>query len=159
MEKLTVSRIGEVKTINYTSKKTGKPDSFNKVGFLTSEYGDRWFDVTFRGNVPIEIGNSYNFEIKSREYNGKTYWDAELPRAAKGGGMSDADKSLLDQAAKNSYAALIEIQTTKKFLIELATRLKDAGVIKGPATSDGTPVPNFGAEEEDPLMGVDPFAS
>lgn len=79
MEKLTIVRIGEIKTVQYTNKRTGKPDSFQKVGFQTREYPDRWFDLIFRGIPPITEGQSYEFELTSREYNGKTYWDAKLP--------------------------------------------------------------------------------
>lgn len=95
MEKLTIARIGAEKVINYTNKKTGKPDSFKKIGVLTNEHGDRWFDITFRGEVPVKVGQSYDFEVKEREYNGKTYYDAELPRETKGGGMSSDQFTLL----------------------------------------------------------------
>ena len=86
MEKLTINRVGPEKVIEYTNKKTGKPDSFKKVGVQTNEYGERWFDVTFRGDVPVKVGQSYEFEISEREYTkkdgsiGKSY-DAKLPKA------------------------------------------------------------------------------
>ena len=85
MEKLTINRVGPEKVIEYTNKKTGQPDSFKKVGVQTNEYGERWFDVTFRGDVPVKVGQSYEFEISEREYTkkdgsiGKSY-DAKLPK-------------------------------------------------------------------------------
>lgn len=90
MEKLTITRIGQEKTIDFTNKKTGQPDSFKKVGFLTNEHGEKWFDLTFRGECPVKVGQSYEFEVSEREYNGKTYHDAKLPKsfAPRGGGMS-----------------------------------------------------------------------
>lgn len=78
--KLTITRIGEPKTINYTDKKTGKPASFQKVGFQCQEFADRWHDLSFRGSHGLEIGKCEEFELKSREYNGKTYWDAQRPK-------------------------------------------------------------------------------
>lgn len=74
-EKLTPTKIGATKVQPYTNKKTGQPDSFNKVGFQTREQGDRWYNLAFRGDVPIREGQTYTFDVKSREYNGKTYYD------------------------------------------------------------------------------------
>jgi hypothetical protein len=143
MEKLTITRIGPVKEIPFTNKKTGKPDSFKKVGIQTNEYGDRWMDVAFRGEVPVEVGKSYEFTIKEREYNGKTYYDAELPRTNKGGGMSGEQFERLmngvNAANTNSLRAIGLIQ-------ELARELKDSEVLKD-TTSDGSLMPNFGDEE------------
>lgn len=82
MEKLKITRLGEPKTINYTNKKTGKPDSFQKIGFQSQEQGDRWYDFLYRGEHGLAVGQTYEFITKSREYNGKTYWDAELPKKA-----------------------------------------------------------------------------
>lgn len=132
MEKLTIARIGAEKVINYTNKKTGKPDSFKKVGVLTNEYGDRWFDITFRQEVPVKVGQSYEFEVKEREYNGKTYYDAELPREThrpNGGGMSPEQYQtmmrLLEAINTNVLRVYAEVDPTKGF------------------TSDGRPVPDF----------------
>src|SRR5487761_2309080 len=90
MEKLTISRIGEPKTINFTNKRTGAPDSFQKVGFQTNEYADRCIGFTYHGTHRLEVGKQFDFELKSREYNGKTYWDASFPKVygAAGGGLS-----------------------------------------------------------------------
>lgn len=82
MEHLTINRVGEPKTINYTNKRTGQPDSFQKVGFQTEEHEGRWYDFTFRGSHGLEVGKEYDFETSSREYNGKTYYDAKLAKAA-----------------------------------------------------------------------------
>ncbi len=75
-----MNRLGQPKSIAYTNKKTGQPDSFQKIGFQANEYPDRWFDFTFRGAHGLNVGESYEMETASREYNGKTYWDAKLPK-------------------------------------------------------------------------------
>lgn len=143
MEKLTIARIGQEKVIEFTNKKTGKSDSFKKVGFLTNEYGERWMDLAFRGQVPIEVGKQYDFEIKSREWNGKTYYDAELPREnrrAGGGGISEEQWVGLNRKLDAIY-----------------TRL---GLILGhvdTTTSDGRPQPNFDVKPQDITFdGIDP---
>lgn len=79
-KQLTITRLGTPKTVNYTSKKTGQPDSFNKIGFQVVEFGDRWFDLTFRGQHGLVVGQKREFELSEREYNGKTYYDARLPK-------------------------------------------------------------------------------
>ena len=80
MEKLTIVKLGEQKKKEGISKNTGKPYSFMSVGFTTSEYGqERWYNLSFNGQCPIAEGTSYELEVTSREYNGKTYWDARFP--------------------------------------------------------------------------------
>ena len=86
METLTINKLGVEKTINYTNKKTNRPDSFQKVGFQSNEHPNQWYDFTYRGACPLQEGNKYEFEIASREYQGKTYYDARLPRKNGGGG-------------------------------------------------------------------------
>lgn len=124
MEKLTIARVGQEKVIEFTNKKTGKPDSFKKVGVLTNEYGERWFGVSFRGEVPVKVGQSYEFEIKTREYNGKTYYDAELPRQARGV-MSDADKTRMT-TLENKVTSLTLLVS------RLVRELQDKNVISKP---------------------------
>jgi phage FluMu protein gp41 len=80
MEKLTIKRLGQEKTINFTNKKTGQPDSFKKIGFQTQEQGDRWYDFAFRTQHGLEVGKSYDFQVTTREYNGKNYYDAQFPK-------------------------------------------------------------------------------
>jgi hypothetical protein len=80
MEKLTIKRLGQEKTINFTNKKNGQPDSFKKIGFQTNEKGDQWYDFSFRKEHGLEVGKAYDFEISSKEYNGKTYYDAKFPK-------------------------------------------------------------------------------
>lgn len=137
MEKLTITRVAPVKEISFTNKKTGKPDSFKKVGIQTNEYGERWLDVAFRGNVPVEVGKSYDFEVKEREYTArdgklKKAYDAELPRASKqAAGMSSEQYQVL----------LREVRAVNTNLQALATLLRDNGLVE--KTSDGTRVPDF----------------
>jgi len=87
MEKLTITRIGEPKKVDFIDKRTGHPKSFMKVGFLTSEHGgERWFDFTFDENHSLKVGETYEFEIIPREYNGKTYYTAKFPKKNGGSG-------------------------------------------------------------------------
>jgi len=94
MTKLTITRLGEPKEIGYVDKKDGIKKYFKKVGFQTQEYGDRWFDFAFRGEHGLTVGTSKEFEMSERQYNGKTYYDAKLPRQSKGG-LSEDDKEIL----------------------------------------------------------------
>lgn len=141
METLTISRVGEPKTINYTNKKTGRPDSFQKVGFQTNEYGTRWYDVAFRGNVPVQVGQSYEFETSEREYNGKTYYEAKLPKEQKSGGMSGEDFQILIREVRATNAnTLRAISLLEKIWGEVDPN-------KG-LTSAGTPEPNFDVPDD-----------
>lgn len=116
MENLTVNKIAPPKTINFQNKKTGKPDSFQKVGFLSNEYPDRWFDIAFRGECPIVTGGTYEFEITSREYNGKTYYDAKLPQKRSAG---TGDLNRVEVKMDAHYNALMtELQMIRGLLNE-----------------------------------------
>ena len=128
MEKLTINRIGEEKVINYINKKTGLPDSFKKAGIQTNEYGDRWFDVTFRGDVPVRVGQTYEFEVASREYNGKTYYDARLPNKTQ-----QTDTRMTELENKITSLTLV--------VNRLVLALQDKGVIETPKSKvEGTNV-------------------
>jgi hypothetical protein len=126
-ETITIARIGQEKVIEYTNKKTGKPDSFKKVGVQTNEYGERWFDITFRGECPVKVGQTCEGEVSEREYNGKTYYDFKLPKEERGGGgMSPEQFAIINRRLEAIY-----------------TRL---GIVLGhvdTTTSDGKPMPNF----------------
>lgn len=121
MEKITISRIGQEKTIEYINKKTNQPDSFKKVGVQTNEYGERWIDITFRGEVPVKVGQSYEGELKDREYNGKTYYDFELPRTnrAAGAGMSSEQFQKLHS----------EVFATRQEVVMIRQLLQEANLI------------------------------
>lgn len=83
-EKLTVNRLGEVK--HFSGSKNGKPYSFFKVGFQTNEHGDQWYNFAYNQEPnPLIIGKTYDLEIKPREYQGKTYYDAYFPKRQAGG--------------------------------------------------------------------------
>lgn len=131
MEKLTISRIGQEKVVNYTNKKTGQPDSFKKIGIQTNEYGDRWFDVTYRNEVPVKVGQSYDFEISSREYNGKTYYEAKLPREGRAAGLSENDKAGIQQAKTEAYAARMGVQLLRQELEAAGVLAPRAPVVPG----------------------------
>ena len=110
-QQLTITRFGTEKTVNYTNKRTGKPDSFNKIGFLTQEYGDRWFDFTFRGQHGLMVGTKREFEVSEREYNGKTYYEAKLPK------QSSAPSGDLLRVERKIDAILTELQMMRGLLI------------------------------------------
>src|SRR5260221_693837 len=82
MEKLTINKFGEEKLKSGISQKTGKPYSFKTIGFVSNEYPDRWYNINYNTQNPLTLGKSYELETKSREYNGKTYYDAALPKTA-----------------------------------------------------------------------------
>lgn len=94
MEKLTPSKFGEEKVKSGTSQKTGKAYSFKTVGFVSNEYPDRWYNINYNDHNPLTVGKTYEFEIASREYNGKMYYDAKLPQQG-GRGMSPEQFGLL----------------------------------------------------------------
>ncbi len=81
MEKLTPNKFGEEKLKSGTSQKTGKPYSFKTIGFVSNEYPDRWYNINYNTTNPLTLGKTYDMDVKSREYNGKTYWDAQLPKS------------------------------------------------------------------------------
>lgn len=90
MQKLTINRLGPVRNKSGVSQKTGKPYSFNEVGFQTNEYGDRWFSFSFNGATPpIVVGQSYEMEVTERNYNGKNgpavAYSARFPKKQEGG--------------------------------------------------------------------------
>lgn len=91
MEKLTPNKFGEEKLKSGTSQKTGKPYSFKTIGFVSNEYPDRWYNINYNDSNPLELGKTHELEVKSREYNGKTYWDAKLPQQGGRGGISSVE--------------------------------------------------------------------
>lgn len=121
MEKITITRISPEKTVEYMNKKTGKPDSFQKVGVLTNEHGEKWFDITFRGECPVQVGQSYDVELTERQYQTKagetkTAYGAELPRTARtniGGGMSSEQ---FQKLYTEVYAARQEVVMIRQLL-------------------------------------------
>ena len=132
MEKITITRIGPEKVIEYTNKKTGKPDSFKKVGVLTNEYGERWMDIAFRGEVPVKVGQSYEVEITEREYTNragevKKAYEAKLPRENRGGGGMSNEQFV--QLNRTLNAILAEVKMVR-------------GMVDT-TTSAGTKVPDF----------------
>ena len=79
MEKLTISWLGQKKDINtkfglkqkQSLKATQRNDTY--LDFWCSPLTDAW-----------RIGDTIEVEVKSREYNGKTYYDIVLPKANMG---------------------------------------------------------------------------
>lgn len=150
MEKLTINRIGQVRNKSGVARDTGQPYNFNEVGFQTNEHPERWYDFTFNGQSHgLEEGKEYDFEIKTREYNGKTYYSARLPKRGGGGGMSDQDRALIKQAADNSYAANVTAQKCYTMLTDVIRNMTLSGVYKE-HTSDGKPMPDFTATGSPP---------
>lgn len=71
MEKLTISRVGQVKDIQtkFGMKK--------KTGVQFKEYGEVWHDI-WSGD--LKVGQVVEGTRDSREYQGKTYWDFKFPK-------------------------------------------------------------------------------
>lgn len=126
MEKLAISRLGQVK--NISGSKNGKSYSFNKIGFQSNEHGEQWYDFTFNGDSHgLEVGKQYDFEIEERHYTTKegeerTAFNARFPKKNGGGGISDTDRADIKQSKDNSYAANWNI-------LQLTQRLEAAGLI------------------------------
>ena len=138
MEKLLITRLGQEKTINFVSKKTNKPDSFQKIGFQSDKYSDRWFDFNFRGSHGLVIGQEYDFDLISREYNGKTYWDAKLSK--KGDGDFKAELIALEGKFR------VELEPIRIDLQRIIKHL--SGEDRLDQTSDGGPFPDFDVQHE-----------
>lgn len=154
MEKITISRIGIEKTINYVNKKTGKPDSFKKIGVQTNEYGDRWYDITFRGEVPVKVGQSYEVETSEREYDGKTYYDAKLPqeRRSQAGGMTEEQyRSIMRQmqAINANVLRVLSFVDPDAKLTSLGTKVPDFSEVNEERIADPATDPEF-----DPFAGM-----
>lgn len=129
MEKLTIAKLGEEKVINYQNKRTNRPDSFNKVGFQSNEHPQQWYDFTYRGACPLVVGNQYEFEVTPREYNGKTYYDAKLPRTEKSmANLAPVMEAIL-KMDRNILATLQWMQKVGPTLDLLITRLETKGVL------------------------------
>lgn len=71
MEKVTIKRVGEEKEVQtkFGLKK--------KQGVQFVEYGDIWHDVWASG---LKVGETLEGTRKSREWQGKTYWNFDLPK-------------------------------------------------------------------------------
>ncbi len=127
MEKITITRLGEPKVVNYTNKKTGKPDSFNKIGIQSQEHGAQWMDFTFRGNHGLSVGQVIEGDVVSRDYNGKTYYDFKLPKKATQATTSDEAASLLK----------LQVIPMLKTIWEKLERMEGKDVV--PTADDGYP--------------------
>ena len=81
VEKLTITRLGEIQNKSGVSQKTGKPYNFNVVGFQAAGK-EGWINFNFNGeHHSLEVGKEYEFTLSSREYNGKTYWSGAFPKS------------------------------------------------------------------------------
>lgn len=71
MEKVTISRVGSEKEVQtkFGLKK--------KQGVQFNEYGDIWHDVWASG---LKVGQELQGTRASREWEGKTYWNFNLPK-------------------------------------------------------------------------------
>lgn len=98
MEKVTITRVGQVKMMN--TKFGEKP----KTGVQFKEYGDLWHDI-WRGD--LKVGQELEGTRSSREYQGKTYWDFKLPNKDEAA-RSELSKVQFSMGAIKSRLALIE---------------------------------------------------
>ena len=71
MEKLTISRVGQEKVVEtkFGPKK--------KTGVIFTEHPDIWHDI-WLGD--LKVGQVLEGTREPREYQGKTYWNFNLPR-------------------------------------------------------------------------------
>lgn len=123
MEKLTINKFGEEKLKSGVSQKTGKPYSFKTIGFVSNEYPDRWYNINYNNQNPLALGKSHELEIKSREYNGKTYYDAALPKSVA------APNAATMYISRNVDATLAGVQVLTSELRQLVKRLEMKGVL------------------------------
>lgn len=102
---------------------------YYKVGIQTRENGQQWYNSNyFPFNPDRWEGSEQDVILFDEEYQGKTYQKFKLPpreggRPGAGGGMSEADRSLMQKIMDYAYAANTNIML-------LRNELKDAGVLK-----------------------------
>lgn len=123
MEKLTPNKFGEEKLKSGVSSKTGKPYSFKTIGFVSNEYPDRWYNINYNAQNPLTLGKSYDLEVKSREYNGKTYYDAAFPKSVA------APNAATLYISRNIDAILAHAQAMSGKFDLLVKRLEMKGVL------------------------------
>lgn len=158
IEKLTIVRIGPVRTKQGVSKTTGKPYSFNEVGIQTNERGAQWVNFSFNGVEPgIEVGKTYDLDVTAREYVGKNgptiATNAKFPKKERfSTGMSEADQALLKRIHEEVYATRVSVQQLMGML-KLSGTVTDSSK-KIPGTSveypkGDYPANPFGEEDVD----------
>lgn len=94
-EPLTPTKFSTVKVVSGSNAKGAY--SFNSVGFLTREHGDKkWFNFAFNGENPLKEGQTYELDVKQRPYTDKKdgstkiAYDAKKPNA-----MADFAKTIM----------------------------------------------------------------
>jgi len=73
--KIKVERLGKISDINTKFGPKQKVSFFSEGKWLST-----WMDKRVQN---LQVGQELEGEIKSRDYNGKTYYDFELPKASK----------------------------------------------------------------------------
>jgi hypothetical protein len=119
--KYTIKWLGDKKKIQ---TKYGEKEKFS---FMTLETGDKFISVWVNNTTDNwKEGQEVEFTIKEREYNGKTYYDADLPKPQNSGQIADLIRMV--GAMDTRLGAIYSM---------LQNRLPDN------KTSAGTKVPDF----------------
>ncbi len=153
-EKLTPNKFGEEKSKSGVSQKTGKAYAFKTIGFVSNEYTDRWYNINYNDRNPLTLGKTYELETSSREYNGKTYYDAKFPK------RENAQPSqAMIYLTRNVDATLATAQMLLADFRMLVKRLETKGVLDDLSEPQNTRKivypeshgqPDFGETDEEP---------
>lgn len=128
-EPLTPTKFSAVKTVSGTNAKG--PYSFQSVGFLTREYGDKkWYNFAFKGDCPLQEGKTYELEVKERPYKGKdgtdkVAYDAKFPNKE-----TEMNKAIMrhEQEIGKIWAAIKELQPKYNFNVNAEIPIIDEDV-------------------------------
>lgn len=141
MEKVTITKVNYKDTDKQgnplLSKKTGRP--YWIVGILTNEYGATWLNGFLPFCPDKWEGTSQEIEVFEEEWQGQTQKKFKLP-PKNFGGLSEADKTSIALAVRQSSDALTAVKKLRGDLI-LSGALKET-------TSDGNPMPDFAPKEK-----------
>jgi len=115
MEKLTPTKFSQVREMKGTN------GVFYKVGFQTREFGERWFNVSFNKDNPLQTGKTFELEVTPRKYtdkNGKeqTAYDCRFPSKER-----EINKALLrhEQEIGKLWTAIHELQNTRTTEVDI----------------------------------------
>ena len=129
MEKQKITWVGERKPIQ---TKYGDREKFS---IKTDRHGDKFISVWVNGvSGKWKIGDEIEVEVKEREYNGKKYYDAELPKQAPNSGQMTEVITRLGQIAFTVDKVDSRVNKIFRHL---------SGVERLDQTSDGSDMPRF----------------
>lgn len=109
----------------------GKP--YTRMNIQVQEYGDRWISLFGNSrNDGWRAGDQVELEITEKTVGDKTYLNAEMPKPAGQGGMSEQDKQTLTDI---KVAVNMAREDIKRILAILST------------PEEEPPMPDFGEEK------------